>query len=85
MTRPRSTNSNASVAISTRTTTASRIERFPATHATRGAFVARGSSRDEYAVYTEDSAAYKRNVDRLLKKWNTAKEIVPAPEFYAGK
>ncbi len=53
----------------------------PATHSTRGAFVARGSSRDEYAVYTEDSAAYKRNVDRLLKKWNTAKELVHAPEF----
>jgi 2-oxoglutarate ferredoxin oxidoreductase subunit alpha len=55
----------------------------PATHATRGAFVARGSSRDEYAVYTEDSAVYKRNVDRLLKKWNTAKELVHAPEFAA--
>ena len=54
----------------------------PGAHATKGAFVARGSSRDEYAVYTEDSAAYKRNVDRLNKKWNTAKEIVPAPEYY---
>ncbi len=53
----------------------------PATHSTRGAFVARGSSRDEYAVYTEDSAVYKRNVDRLIKKWNTAKELVHAPEF----
>ncbi len=57
----------------------------PATHSTRGAFVARGSSRDEYAVYTEDSAAYKRNVDRLLKKWNTAKELVHAPEFNAAE
>ncbi|CAN5469182.1 2-oxoacid:acceptor oxidoreductase subunit alpha [soil metagenome] len=55
----------------------------PATHATRGAFVARGSSRDEYAVYTEDSAAYKLNVDRLIKKWNTAKELVHAPEITA--
>jgi 2-oxoglutarate ferredoxin oxidoreductase subunit alpha len=53
----------------------------PATHTTKGAFVARGSSRDEYAVYTEDSAVYKRNVDRLIKKWNTAKELVHAPEF----
>ena len=53
----------------------------PATHTTKGAFVARGSSRDEYAVYTEDSTVYKRNVDRLLKKWNTAKKLVPAPEF----
>ncbi|MEO8074102.1 MAG: 2-oxoacid:acceptor oxidoreductase subunit alpha [Acidobacteriota bacterium] len=54
----------------------------PGTHSTKGAFVTRGTSRDEYAVYTEDGAAYKLNVDRLLRKWNTAKEIVPAPQFY---
>ncbi len=54
----------------------------PATHETRGAFVTRGSSRDEYAVYTEDGATYQRNMDRLAKKWNTAKSEVPAPEFY---
>jgi 2-oxoglutarate ferredoxin oxidoreductase subunit alpha len=54
----------------------------PGTHETRGAFVTRGSSRDEYAVYTEDGLAYQRNVDRLLKKWQTAKEMVPTPEFY---
>jgi len=54
----------------------------PGTHEIRGAFVTRGSSRDEYAVYTEDGLAYQRNVDRLLKKWQTAKEMVPAPEFY---
>ncbi len=51
------------------------------THATRGAFVTRGSSRDEYGVYTEDGDAYRRNVDRLAKKWDTAKELVPQPEF----
>lgn len=54
----------------------------PATHETKGAFVTRGSSREEYAVYTEDSAAYQRNMERLVKKFETAKEIVPAPEFY---
>jgi 2-oxoglutarate ferredoxin oxidoreductase subunit alpha len=54
----------------------------PGTHETKGAYVARGTSRDEYAVYTEDGGAYRRNMDRLTKKWNTAKEIVPAPEFY---
>ncbi len=54
----------------------------PGTHATHGAFVTRGSSRDEYAVYTEDGDAYRRNVDRLLRKWDTAKELVPQPEFY---
>jgi 2-oxoglutarate ferredoxin oxidoreductase subunit alpha len=54
----------------------------PGTHLTHGAFTTRGSSRDEYAVYTEDADAYRRNVDRLARKWNTAKELVPPPEFY---
>ena len=53
----------------------------PATHPTAGAFVTRGSSRDEYAVYTEDADAYQRFVDRLLRKWDTAKELVPGPLF----
>lgn len=53
----------------------------PATHETKGAFVTRGSSRDEYAVYTEDSATYQRNMDRLARKFDTAKAMVPAPEF----
>ena len=54
----------------------------PGTHPTKGAFVTRGSSRDEYATYTEDGDAYRRNVDRLIRKWNTAKEMLPQPEFY---
>lgn len=53
----------------------------PGTHATHGAFVTRGSSRDEYAVYTEDGEAYRRNMDRLMRKWDTAKELVPQPEI----
>lgn len=57
----------------------------PGTHPTRGSYFTRGSSRDEYAVYTEDSAAYKRNMDRLIRKWNTAKDMVPAPQLYQKK
>jgi 2-oxoglutarate ferredoxin oxidoreductase subunit alpha len=53
----------------------------PGTHETKGAFVTRGTSRNEYAAYTENGGAYKRNVDRLLKKWETAGELVPEPEF----
>jgi 2-oxoglutarate/2-oxoacid ferredoxin oxidoreductase subunit alpha len=53
----------------------------PATHPTKGAFVTRGSSRDEYAVYTEDADVYRRFVDRLARKWDTAKELVPQPEI----
>lgn len=54
----------------------------PGTHPTKGSFFTRGTSRDEYARYTEDGGAYVRNMDRLVRKWNTAKTIVPAPQFY---
>lgn len=55
---------------------------YPGTHPTKGSFFTRGTSRDEYAVYTEDGEAYQRNVDRLMKKWETAKSLVPAPQLY---
>jgi 2-oxoglutarate ferredoxin oxidoreductase subunit alpha len=57
----------------------------PSTHPTKGSFFTRGTSRDEYAKYTEDGAAYVRNVDRILKKWETAKKLVPKPVFYQNK
>jgi len=52
---------------------------YPGTHPTKGAFFTRGTSRDEYAKYTEDGAAYQRNMERLLRKFDTAKQIVPRP------
>ncbi len=58
---------------------------YPGTHPTKGSFFTRGTSRDEYATYTEDGGAYKRNVDRLTKKWETAKTMVPAPQLYNKK
>jgi 2-oxoglutarate/2-oxoacid ferredoxin oxidoreductase subunit alpha len=54
----------------------------PGTHPSKGSFFTRGTSRDEYAKYTEDGDAYVRNVDRLQRKWETAKQYVHAPEFY---
>ncbi|HEU4716220.1 MAG TPA: 2-oxoacid:acceptor oxidoreductase subunit alpha [Bacteroidia bacterium] len=57
----------------------------PGVHPTKGAFVTRGTSRDEYATYTEDGAAYVRNMDRLTKKFETAKKMVPAPHLYQDK
>lgn len=54
----------------------------PATHPTKGSFFTRGTSRDAYARYTEESDAYVQNMDRLTKKWDTTKDLVPAPEFY---
>jgi len=57
----------------------------PGTHPTKGSFFTRGTSRDEYAAYTEDGRVYARNMDRLLKKWNTAKDMVPAPYLYQSE
>ena len=54
----------------------------PGTHPTKGSFFTRGTSRDEYARYTESGDVYVRVVKRLLKKWKTAEQYVPAPELY---
>jgi 2-oxoglutarate/2-oxoacid ferredoxin oxidoreductase subunit alpha len=54
----------------------------PGTHPTKGAFFTRGTSKDEYARYTELGAAYVRNVDRLKKKFKTISQHVPPPELY---
>lgn len=58
---------------------------YPGTHPTKGSYFTRGTSRDEYAVYTEDSAVYVKNMQRLEKKWDTAKDLVPKPYFYQQK
>ena len=54
----------------------------PGTHPEKGAFFTRGTSRDEYAAYTEAPEAYIHNMDRLLVKWETARGLVPAPEVH---
>lgn len=55
---------------------------YPGTHPTKGAFFTRGTSRDEYAVYTEDGSKYAENMQRLVKKWNTIKKHVPDAQLY---
>jgi len=52
---------------------------FPGTHPTKGSFFTRGTSRDRYARYTEEGKPYADNMQRLLRKFETAKEIVPRP------
>ena len=52
----------------------------PGTHPDKGAFFTRGTSRDEYARYTEHPDAYTANMDRLLAKWETARSLVPKPD-----
>ena len=51
----------------------------PGTHASKGAYFTRGTSRDRYARYTEDGGAYVDNMQRLLRKFDTARSLVPPP------
>jgi 2-oxoglutarate ferredoxin oxidoreductase subunit alpha len=43
----------------------------------KGAYFARGSGHSQFGAYTEDSTEYQIVLDRLLKKWATAKRLVP--------
>ena len=54
----------------------------PGTHPDKGAFFTRGTSRDEYAAYTESPDAYQRNMERLQLKWQTARQLVPKAEIF---
>ena len=51
----------------------------PGTHPTKGSFFTRGTSRDRYARYTEEGGPYADNMQRLLRKFETAKSLVPRP------
>ncbi|MBL0140855.1 MAG: 2-oxoacid:acceptor oxidoreductase subunit alpha [Betaproteobacteria bacterium] len=55
---------------------------YPGTHPKRGSFFTRGTSRDRYARYTEEGSAYVDNMQRLLRKFETAKQYVPAPVLH---
>jgi len=51
----------------------------PGTHPTLGSYFTRGSTRDAYARYSERGPDYIYNMERLLKKFKTAADIVPQP------
>ena len=54
---------------------------YPGTHPEKGAYFTRGTSHDENAKYTEDGKVNAENLSRLLRKYQTASELVPRPEF----
>src|SRR5690606_14912618 len=54
----------------------------PGTHP-KGAFFTRGSGHNMYGAYTEDAGEYREVVDRLRRKWETARRMVPAAELVA--
>jgi 2-oxoglutarate ferredoxin oxidoreductase subunit alpha len=52
---------------------------YPGTHPTRGAYFTRGTTKDRYARYSEEGPVYVDNMQRLLRKFDTAKRLVPGP------
>ncbi|MFY9828958.1 MAG: 2-oxoacid:acceptor oxidoreductase subunit alpha [Rhodoplanes sp.] len=52
---------------------------YPGTHPSKGSFMTRGSSHDRNARYTEDGGLYVENMERLRKKFETAKNLAPRP------
>jgi 2-oxoglutarate ferredoxin oxidoreductase subunit alpha len=51
----------------------------PGTPNPRAAFFTRGSGHDEDAAYTESPEVYQRNLDRLARKLEGARTLLPAP------
>jgi 2-oxoglutarate ferredoxin oxidoreductase subunit alpha len=51
----------------------------PGAHPSKGSYFTRGTSRDRYARYTEEGGAYVDNMQRLLRKFDTARTLVPPP------
>jgi 2-oxoglutarate ferredoxin oxidoreductase subunit alpha len=52
---------------------------YPGTHPTRGAYFTRGTTKDRYARYSEAGPDYVDNMQRLLRKFETAKQLMPKP------
>jgi 2-oxoglutarate ferredoxin oxidoreductase subunit alpha len=52
---------------------------YPGTHPKRGSFLTRGTTKDPHARYSEEGATYVGNMQRLLRKFETAKQLVPQP------
>jgi 2-oxoglutarate ferredoxin oxidoreductase subunit alpha len=51
----------------------------------KGAYFTRGSGHTKFGAYTEDADEYQEVIDRLLVKWETARELVPAAEIEYSK
>jgi len=52
---------------------------YPGTHPTKGGYFTRGTTKDRYARYSEAGPDYVYNMERLLRKFDTAKKLVPKP------
>ena len=57
---------------------------YPGTHPDKGAYFTRGTSRNPQAQYSERGPDYVYNMQRLLLKFDTARDLVPQPVFDRG-
>jgi 2-oxoglutarate ferredoxin oxidoreductase subunit alpha len=57
----------------------------PGTHPSKGAFFTRGTTRNPYAMYSERGPDYIYNMERLLRKFKTAANLVPQPILRKAK
>jgi 2-oxoglutarate ferredoxin oxidoreductase subunit alpha len=48
----------------------------------RSAYFARGTGHDEYANYSEDPEIWNSNMERLNRKFEIARKMVPKPKIY---
>ncbi|MEQ1881643.1 MAG: 2-oxoacid:acceptor oxidoreductase subunit alpha, partial [Burkholderiales bacterium] len=58
---------------------------YPGTHPNKGGYFTRGTSKNPYAQYSEAGPDYLYNVQRLLKKFESAKSLVPKPVLTPAK
>ena len=58
---------------------------YPGTHPTRGSFFTRGTSKNADAKYSEKGEDYVENMQRLQRKFETAKSLLPQPVVHAAK
>jgi 2-oxoglutarate ferredoxin oxidoreductase subunit alpha len=52
----------------------------PGTPSARAGYFTRGSGHDENALYTESPDVYRRNMERLQRKMEGSRTLLPAPE-----
>lgn len=51
----------------------------PGTQSTKAAYFTRGTGRNSAAVYSERAEDWLETMDRLMRKFDTARDVVPAP------
>jgi 2-oxoglutarate/2-oxoacid ferredoxin oxidoreductase subunit alpha len=56
----------------------------PGTDHPRAAYFTRGTGHDETAAYSESPEVFERNMERLARKLETARSLLPAPELHGS-